>query len=137
MRIICIIGPPLSGKGTQSKLLSSKTGMAHISTGELIRNEIESKTDFGAEVLKYVEAGELESDPVLDRCAHHHPGRQRHRQDHGERHRQPSGQARRRRAPLRRRSPRRAQVDRIRDLGAPRRRRPERHVPGAAVQRER
>ena len=62
---------------------------------------------------------------------------ERHRQDHAQRQGQPSGKAGRRLDPLRRRRLRRAEADRLRDLGAAHRRRPQRHVPGSPVLGER
>ena len=41
---ILIIGPPGVGKGTQAKLIKDKLGLVHLSTGELLRKEIKSKS---------------------------------------------------------------------------------------------
>jgi adenylate kinase len=37
---LILFGPPGSGKGTQSQLLIERYGLIHVSTGELLRNEI-------------------------------------------------------------------------------------------------
>ena len=57
MRNIIFIAPPAAGKGTQSDLLVKKYGYAHISTGDLLRNEVSSGTELGKkldDILKYV-----------------------------------------------------------------------------------
>lgn len=61
MRII-ILGPPGAGKGTQAKLLSSHYGIPHISTGDIIREEIKRNTVLGVKIREYVERGELVPD---------------------------------------------------------------------------
>lgn len=61
MRII-ILGPPGAGKGTQAKLLSSHYGIPHISTGDIIREEIKRNTALGVKIRGYVERGELVPD---------------------------------------------------------------------------
>lgn len=59
---IIILGAPGSGKGTQAKLIADKYNLNHISTGELIREEIENKTDFGIKIEKQIAKGEFASD---------------------------------------------------------------------------
>jgi len=61
LRII-ILGPPGAGKGTQAKLLSSHYGIPHISTGDIIREEIKRNTVLGVKIREYVERGELVPD---------------------------------------------------------------------------
>lgn len=61
--VVVFLGPPGIGKGTQAKIISEEYGYAHISTGELIREEIAAGSDVGKLMI---EAGK--SDPVqLDR----------------------------------------------------------------------
>ena len=60
-----IFGPPGSGKGTQSKLIAEKYGLAHISTGEIFRREICDETELGRKVRSIIESGELVPDDIL------------------------------------------------------------------------
>ena len=46
-RIILVVGPPGSGKGTQCEILAKKTGLTHINVGDLVRDAIKNKTEFG------------------------------------------------------------------------------------------
>ena len=62
---VVIIGPPGAGKGTQAKLLCSKAGLHHISTGDLLRQEIADKSDLGLAAESYVQQGKLVPDNVV------------------------------------------------------------------------
>ena len=62
---IIFIAPPAAGKGTQSFLLEEKYGYKHISTGDLLRNEINKKTDFGTRIEDIISKGELVSDEII------------------------------------------------------------------------
>jgi adenylate kinase len=64
MRIV-IFGPPGSGKGTYAILLKNRLGIPHISTGDLVREEIRNKTPLGKEIEKYSNAGKLVPDEVI------------------------------------------------------------------------
>ena len=64
MRIV-IFGPPGSGKGTYAMLLKDRLGIPHISTGDLVREEIHDKTPLGIEIEKYSNAGKLVPDEVI------------------------------------------------------------------------
>ena len=44
--ILFFLGPPGSGKGTQAKILSDKLNIPHLSTGDILRNEIKTKNRF-------------------------------------------------------------------------------------------
>lgn len=59
---IVIMGPPGSGKGTQSVRLATRLGLPHLSTGELLRAEIASGSDFGRRVEEAVTSGSLVPD---------------------------------------------------------------------------
>lgn len=60
-----LLGPPGAGKGTQAKILSEKYGIAHISTGQLFRENIEAKTELGLKAEKYVSKGKLVPDEIV------------------------------------------------------------------------
>jgi adenylate kinase len=62
---IALFGVPGAGKGTQSKLLSEKLGLIHISTGEIIRREIEAGTDCGKKAEEIIARGELLADEII------------------------------------------------------------------------
>jgi adenylate kinase len=62
---IILFGPPGSGKGTQSANLIKKYGLIHLSTGDLLRSEIEAQTPLGLEAKKFMDAGQLVPDEVV------------------------------------------------------------------------
>ena len=62
---LLIMGPPGAGKGTQAKILSQKYNLIHLSTGDILRKEIEKKSSTGLEAQKYMNAGNLVPDEVL------------------------------------------------------------------------
>ena len=64
MRLI-FLGGPGSGKGTQAKKLVEKFGLAHISTGDLLRQAIKDETELGVTAKKFVDAGDLVPDDVI------------------------------------------------------------------------
>lgn len=65
MKNIIFIAPPAAGKGTQSDLLVKKYGYVHISTGDLLREEVNSKTELGNKLADIMESGELVSDEIV------------------------------------------------------------------------
>src|SRR5690606_17303567 len=64
MRIV-FLGPPGAGKGTQSKQVAQDLGIAHLSTGELLRDACTHRTELGLLVADYLDAGELVPDDVV------------------------------------------------------------------------
>ncbi|MBR1737149.1 MAG: adenylate kinase [Firmicutes bacterium] len=64
MRLV-LIGCPGAGKGTQAKVISKHFGLAHISTGDLLRNEIAQKTELGLKITSIMESGKLVSDEIV------------------------------------------------------------------------
>lgn len=64
MKLI-IMGPPGSGKGTVSERLEKDYGLAHVSPGELLREEVNKGTTIGKEIKKYIEAGKLVPDKFV------------------------------------------------------------------------
>ena len=65
MKNIVFIAPPAAGKGTQSDLLVKKYGYVHISTGDLLRNEMSNKTDLGLKIKDLMDNGEFVSDEIV------------------------------------------------------------------------
>jgi len=68
VKLVVLLGAPGSGKGTQCSLLSSRLGFYHISTGALIRKEIQSGSELGLRVKALVEAGNLVDDVTITAC---------------------------------------------------------------------
>ncbi|MEY8716251.1 adenylate kinase [Francisella philomiragia] len=64
MRII-LLGAPGAGKGTQAKIIEDKYNIAHISTGDMIRETIKSGSEIGKELKKVLDAGQLVSDEFI------------------------------------------------------------------------
>ena len=59
------MGPPGAGKGTQAKILAEKYNLLHLSTGDILRHEINKKTAIGLEAQSYMNRGNLVPDNVL------------------------------------------------------------------------
>lgn len=59
---ILVLGRPGSGKGTQGVRVAEQLGVPHISTGDLLRAEVEAGSSLGAVVAEHLEAGELVDD---------------------------------------------------------------------------
>lgn len=64
-RIIILFGPPGVGKGAQAQLLSSRAGLEHLSTGEVLREEIARGTELGRKVQAAVERGSFADDETV------------------------------------------------------------------------
>jgi adenylate kinase len=64
MRLL-LIGAPGSGKGTQADLLARRFGIAHISSGDLLRQHVREQTAFGQLVKAYVDKGDLVPDSLV------------------------------------------------------------------------
>jgi adenylate kinase len=62
---LVLFGPPGAGKGTQSQNLIEKFGLIHLSTGDLLRNEIAQGTELGREAKKLMDEGILVPDNVV------------------------------------------------------------------------
>ena len=62
---LLFLGAPGAGKGTQAELLSQTNSYLHLSTGELLRKEIEMKTALGIKVKDIINRGELVSDELV------------------------------------------------------------------------
>lgn len=74
---LILFGPPGSGKGTQSDKIVERFGLIHLSTGNLLRQEIVEKTPLGLEAKKFMDKGQLVPDEVvigmIDSCLEKHP----------------------------------------------------------------
>jgi adenylate kinase len=62
---VLFIGPPGSGKGTQSKMLQDLFGVVHLSTGDMFRQAIADKTQVGLEAKAFMDRGEYVPDTVV------------------------------------------------------------------------
>jgi adenylate kinase len=61
---IVLLGPPGVGKGTQAKILAEKTGLVHVSSGDLFRENLKNQTELGKLAQTYMNKGELVPDDV-------------------------------------------------------------------------
>ena len=64
MRLV-LLGPPGAGKGTQAKVLSKEYNIPHISTGDILREAVKTKTPIGLKAKVYMDKGELVPDDVV------------------------------------------------------------------------
>ncbi|MEW5702686.1 MAG: adenylate kinase [Candidatus Zixiibacteriota bacterium] len=60
-----LLGPPGSGKGTQAKKLAEAFGAMHLSTGDLLRQEVSAGSDVGRQAQAYMERGDLVPDQLI------------------------------------------------------------------------
>ncbi len=65
MKNIVIFGAPGAGKGTQSDKMIEKYGLGHISTGDVLRNEIKNGTELGKTAKGYIDNGQLIPDELM------------------------------------------------------------------------
>jgi adenylate kinase len=64
MRLV-LIGAPGAGKGTQAERLAAQFGIAHISSGDLLRQHVRDRTSLGRRVKSYVDSGDLVPDGLV------------------------------------------------------------------------
>jgi len=64
---IVLLGPPGVGKGTQAKFIAETTGLPHVSSGDLFRDNIKNETELGNLAQSYMKNGELVPDDVTIR----------------------------------------------------------------------
>jgi adenylate kinase len=73
---LILFGPPGSGKGTQSEKIVEKFGLIHLSTGNLLRQEIADQTGLGLAAKSFMDKGQLVPDEVvigmIDSCIEKH-----------------------------------------------------------------
>lgn len=65
MMNIVLLGPPGAGKGTQAKLIKENLGLAHISTGDLLRKAVAEQSALGIRVKQFMEKGDLVPDELV------------------------------------------------------------------------
>jgi len=63
-RFLILLGPPMSGKGTQAARLTQLLGIPQISSGDLFRDNIKNQTNLGLEAKKYMDRGDLVPDEI-------------------------------------------------------------------------
>ena len=62
---LLLLGPPGSGKGTQGERLAERFDARHVSTGELLREQVAAGTDLGRQAQPYMERGDLVPDELV------------------------------------------------------------------------
>jgi adenylate kinase len=65
MKNFIIFGPPGAGKGSQCVILSKKYNFRHISTGDILREEVKRESELGLKVKSLMDKGELVSDTLI------------------------------------------------------------------------
>jgi adenylate kinase len=65
VKVVILLGPPGSGKGTQAVRLTKELGIPHISTGDLFRENVSKDTELGKRAKTYMNAGKLVPDEVV------------------------------------------------------------------------
>jgi adenylate kinase len=63
-KYLILLGPPMSGKGTQAVRLSTLLGIPQVSSGDLFRDNIKEQTDLGVEAKTYIDRGDLVPDEI-------------------------------------------------------------------------
>ena len=61
---VVLLGPPGAGKGTQAEILSEKLGLAHVSSGDLFRENIKNQTELGKLAQTFMDRGDLVPDDL-------------------------------------------------------------------------
>ena len=60
-----LLGPPGSGKGTQASAMQRRWGLAHLASGDLLREDVRDDTELGRKAKPYMDAGELVPDELI------------------------------------------------------------------------
>lgn len=64
-KVIILLGPPASGKGTQAKKLAKELNIPHISTGDILRENVAKDTNLGHRAKNYMDRGQLVPDELV------------------------------------------------------------------------
>ena len=64
-KYLLFLGPPGAGKGTQAGLMSESSQYLHLSTGELLRKEVDLQTNLGNQVKEIINSGKLVEDELV------------------------------------------------------------------------
>jgi adenylate kinase len=62
---VVLLGPPGAGKGTQAKQIVNKYGLVHLSTGDILRDEVARETDLGMTAKEFMNRGDLVPDQLI------------------------------------------------------------------------
>jgi adenylate kinase len=62
---LMFLGPPGAGKGTQAQVIAERLGIPHISTGDMLREQVRNMTPLGKKAKEYMDAGEYVPDDVI------------------------------------------------------------------------
>ena len=62
---LILFGPPGAGKGTQAALLKSQHNLNHLSTGDMLREEVQAQTELGKNAKQLMDAGQLVPDEIV------------------------------------------------------------------------
>lgn len=68
MRVV-FLGPPGAGKGTQAERLAAHLDIPHVATGDILRDAVESGSEFGRKVAEYMDRGDLVPDSIMNEVA--------------------------------------------------------------------
>ena len=64
---LIIFGPPGAGKGTQAKFLVKKLNSLHVSTGDMLREEINKDSEIGKKIINYMNDGKFVDDEIVNK----------------------------------------------------------------------
>ena len=64
-RLVILLGPPGAGKGTQAKRIAGKFGLQHLSTGDMLRDNIHRNTELARKAKPFINRGELVPDDIV------------------------------------------------------------------------
>jgi len=63
--IVILLGPPGSGKGSQAQLLKTSLNLPHLSTGDLLREQVSAQSELGKIAKNYIDHGKLVPDGII------------------------------------------------------------------------